>query len=420
MEIENFLKEKEINNNSIKKCENNENAIEINNGYFTWGIKQKKEDKNSDDKDEDEDSDKSSKNENEKEEFDEEGNYYIIQNSEDLNILENNSNNNNSVDIFNNIINDGDKIITNIIDNEDNKFNFPVQIKIPKNAEIDCVLKNINFTVKKNERVGIIGEVGSGKSSLLQAILNSLIILNPLDCDGIHINGKIGYVSQNNWIQNQTIKDNILFYNNYDKEKYEKILELTELKYDIQALEAGDNTQIGEKGINLSGGQKARISLARCLYDNPDIYLLDDILSALDADIGKKIMENCILNYLKNKTCVIITNALQYLEYFDRIYYIKKGKIEFTGKYYEIKNKDFFIELNKIYIKNNFVDKEKNYENKNNSSNENSIIAKKEYLKIIKDEDEEIGKVKLDIYFQYFKYLGGTCFMTIIVIIMIN
>ena len=411
--IEHFLKEKDINNNLIKNCENDENAIEIKNGYFTWGVKQKKEEKNSD-KDE-ENSDKTTENDDEIVEFDEEGNYFINQNFENINIMEENLTSKTIVENINNDEIFNDKINKDI---SNNILDFPIQINIPKTTEFDCVLKNINFIVKKYERVGIIGEVGSGKSSLLQAILNSLIILNPLDCDGIHINGKIGYVSQSNWIQNKTIKDNILFFNDYNKEKYEQILKLTELEYDIKALEAGDNTEIGEKGINLSGGQKARISLARCLYDNPDIYLLDDILSSLDADIGKKIMENCILNYLKNKTCIIVTNALQYLEYFDKIYYIKKGKFEFIGNYEEIKNKDFFIELNNIYNKNKILNKENYSQNKNTSIIENSLIEKKEYLKIIKDEDEEIGKVKLDIYFQYFKYLGGTGLMVIIVIIM--
>ena len=435
--IEKFLKEKEINKNLIKECTNEENAIEINNGYFTWGVKQKnkdkKDDKYIDKKYSDSDSDENEKNkdeENDPEEFDENWSYFIIPDLDrdsTINIKDNNDDNKTNENlIINTKINKEDKIneeednINSLNSDENkNKENLPIQIKIPKKAEFDCVLKNINFILKKGEKVAIIGEVGSGKSSLLQAILNSLIILNPLDCDGIHINGKIGYVSQNNWIQNQTIKENILFFNNYDKEKYEQILELTELLYDIKTLEAGDNTEIGEKGINLSGGQKARISLARCLYEEPDIFLFDDILSALDADIGKKIMENCILNYLRNKTCVMVTNALQYIEYFDKIYYIKKGRFEFVGNYNEIKNQDFFIELNNIYVKNKTL-KNSNNKNLNNKSNEiDSKISKKDYLKIIKDEDEEIGKVKLKIYFQYFKYLGGTGLMTIIVIIMI-
>ena len=447
--IEKFLKEKEINNNLIKQCENEENVIEINNGYFTWGLKQKDDGKREDEESDSEGSDSSNIILKEEEIFDDNGNYFILDNYKnslkinnnensnslnDFNINEkieesnNDVNNNNIINLNKNnnneIKNDSnnhniDKYNENLINLKEKKiYDFPIQIKIPKEVEFDCVLKNINFKVKKNEKVAIIGEVGSGKSSLLEAILNSLIILNPLDCDGIHIKGKIGYVSQNSWIQNETIKNNILFYNDFDQEKYDKIIKLTELKYDIHMLEAGDNTEIGEKGINLSGGQKARISLARCLYDNPDIFLLDDILSALDADIGKKIMENCILEYLKDKTCIMVTNALQYIEYFDRIYYIKKGRFEFIGSYKDIKNKDFFIELNNIVIKNK-KRSDINNDKKCNINNNDSSKSKKDYLKIIKDEDEEIGKVKLNVYFQYFKYLGGTCLMSVIGIIMV-
>lgn len=438
--IEKFLKEKEINNKLIKKCENEENAIEIHNGYFSWGVKQrnteKKKDENIlDNKDSDSEED-NKEDEKDKEEFDENGDYIIISNSDNNNFIKNNGdkidvNPNNKESFISNEINiENNNIVTNseknnnyININSDKKYNdtldYPVQIKIPKNIEYDCVLKNINFNVKKKEKIAIIGEVGSGKSSLLQAILNSLIILNPIDCDGIHINGKLGYVSQNNWIQSQTIKNNILFYRNYDEEKYQKIIELTELKYDLKTLEGGDNTEIGEKGINLSGGQKARISLARCLYQEPDIYLFDDILSALDADIGKKIMNNCILNYLEGKTCIMVTNALQYIEFFDRIYYIKKGKFEFIGNYDEIKNKEFFIELNNIFIKKKELKNESNLKNENNNKDDLDNEEKKNYLKIIKDEDEEIGKVKLEIYFQYFKYLGGSGLMSIIVFIMV-
>ena len=434
--IEKFLKEKEINSNTIKKCENEENAIEIKNGYFTWGIKQKSgekktEDNLSEEQNSSSESDSESNNEKEEpEEFDENGHYIVIENQKSnslFNIIENKHDDN----IIG--INDNYLINENIIDNS-NKINnigvetisenindFPIQIKIPKNAEFDCVLKNINITIKKSEKIAIIGEVGSGKTSLLQAILNSLIILNPLDCDGIHINGKIGYVSQNSWIQNQTIKNNILFSNEYNEEKYKKIIELTELKYDLKTLEGGENTEIGEKGINLSGGQKARISLARCLYEDPDIFLFDDILSALDADIGKKIMENCIIKYLQYKTCIMVTNALQYIEKFDKIYYIKKGKIEFIGNYEEIKNTNFFAELNNINVKNKIltVDKDKLKENKNIKKAKSLEELKNEYLKIMKDEDEEIGNVKLEIYFQYFNYLGGFLLIILVLIIML-
>ncbi len=254
----------------------------------------------------------------------------------------------NEIQINNNYSSIDNLLINNSLLLEENKEDN--KVKINSKIKLEFVLKNINFNIKKGELIGIIGEVGSGKSSLLQSILNSLILINPTNCSGIHINGKIGYVSQINWIKNDTIKNNILFFEKYEKEKYEKILKLTELIYDLNNLEGGDNTEIGEKGINLSEGQKMRISLARSLYSESDIYLFDDPFSSLDIDIGKKIMNNCVINYLKEKTRIIVTNSLHFLNLFDRIYYLKKGKIEFIGTFEEIKNKDFFISLNKKKI----------------------------------------------------------------------
>ena len=146
--------------------------------------------------------------------------------------------------------------------------------------------------IKSGELVGIIGEIGSGKTSLLEAILNSLIILNSNELYNIYINGSISYVPQIPWIQNETIKNNILFFNEYNEIKYEEALNISELKYDLMNLEGGDLTEIGERGINLSGGQKVRLTLARAIYQDSDIYLFDDILSALDAKIRDKIMHN--------------------------------------------------------------------------------------------------------------------------------
>jgi ABC-type transport system involved in cytochrome bd biosynthesis fused ATPase/permease subunit len=129
-----------------------------------------------------------------------------------------------------------------------------VQIPIPKGANFDIAVKNINFEVKLGELVCIIGEVGSGKSSLLEAILNSLILLNPKDCDGVHINGEIGYVSQIPWILNETIRNNIILSKSFNEEKYYKILDLCQLNEDLSIFEGKDLTEIGEKGLNLSGG----------------------------------------------------------------------------------------------------------------------------------------------------------------------
>ena len=419
--IEKFIKQKDIDETIIKNCLDKENAIEIENGYFTWGVKQmKKGKKNNDNNNEDdneddnEDNNSNSNSSNSNEEKESENN--IIKSTNESIIKNENEIKKkfNSLDISNSLLLE-EKTNDNLKKEE---RDFPIEIEIPPNIEYNCVLKNINFKIKKGELIAIIGEVGSGKSSLLESILNSLILLNPINCSGIHINGKLGYVSQINWIQNDTIKNNILFYEKYDKEKYERIIKLSELNLDLKNFEGGDNTEIGEKGINLSGGQKVRISLARTLYSEPDIFLFDDILSSLDVDVGKKIMNNCIIDYLKDKTRIIVTNALHYLNFFDRIYYLKKGKIEFVGNFEEIKNQDFFIALNKI----NEDNKENDLVRKQKLNKEEDDINEsfnKKLKKIIKDEDEEIGNVKLNVYFEYFKYMGGFKLILLVILIMI-
>jgi ABC-type transport system involved in cytochrome bd biosynthesis fused ATPase/permease subunit len=222
-----------------------------------------------------------------------------------------------------------------------------IQVAIPKGVDYDLTLKNINFEVKPGELVAIVGEVGCGKSSLLQAIINSLILLNPKECDGVHINGRIGYAAQIPWIQNDTIRNNIIFSKPFEENKYNETLSLCQLNEDLETFEGKDLTEIGEKGVNLSGGQKVRISLARTIYNEPDIYLFDDPISALDANVGKKIMKNCIVKHLAGKTRVVVTHALSYLKYMDRIIYMKSGRIEWSGTYKEVHDQPFYSELAK-------------------------------------------------------------------------
>jgi ABC-type multidrug transport system fused ATPase/permease subunit len=158
---------------------------------------------------------------------------------------------------------------------ENNKLNLSNSSLLNYSKKInkeESYLKNINLTVKQGEFICIIGEVGSGKSSLVQAILNNMISLNNNNTK-IIVNGKISYVGQEAWIQNNTVQNNILFYQPYDPEKYQNILKLCELNQDLNSLTGGDLTEIGEKGVNLSGGQKARISLARAMYCDNDIFI---------------------------------------------------------------------------------------------------------------------------------------------------
>ena len=148
--------------------------------------------------------------------------------------------------------------------------------------------------------MAIIGKVGSGKSSLLSGLLGEMHKLND---NLININGSIAYIPQQAWIQNATVKNNILFNLPIDEAYYNKCVESCSLIPDLNIMPSGDQTEIGEKGINLSGGQKQRISLARSIYSKADIYFLDDPLSAVDAHVGKSIFDNVIgrKGMLKNK-----------------------------------------------------------------------------------------------------------------------
>uniref|UniRef100_A0A914C371 Uncharacterized protein n=1 Tax=Acrobeloides nanus TaxID=290746 RepID=A0A914C371_9BILA len=140
-------------------------------------------------------------------------------------------------------------------------------------------LKNITLHVPRGILVAVVGQVGSGKSSLLSALLGEMEKVQ----GHVGLHGQVAYVPQQSWIQNMTVKDNIVFQKQFDKKLYDKVIDACALKRDLEILPDGDMTEIGEKGINLSGGQKARISLARGLYQTRDVYLLDDILSAVDA-----------------------------------------------------------------------------------------------------------------------------------------
>ena len=197
-------------------------------------------------------------------------------------------------------------------------------------SEGKFILKNINISINKNELVIIIGQIGSGKTTLFNALLNN-IISSPES--KINLDDSISYVSQSPFIKYDTVKNNILFFNSYNQEKYLNCIKLCELEKDIYTFNKGDNTLIGEKGSTLSGGQKSRIALARALYSDKDIYLFDDPFSSLDNDVGKMIFNNCILKELKDKTRIIITHSLDYLSHADRIIMLKNGEIVYNGDY---------------------------------------------------------------------------------------
>ena len=167
-------------------------------------------------------------------------------------------------------------------------------------------------------------------------LLSLLDELSPTKGEVLH-KGKVVYVPQIAWVFSGTLRENILFNQPFDEEKYQRTIEACDLTKDISRLPNGDNTVLGERGCSLSGGQRARVNLARAVYFDADIYLLDDPLSAVDAKVGKHIFEKCISGVLSNKIRILVTHQLQYLKNADYIVILDKGTIAKEGDYSKMK-----------------------------------------------------------------------------------
>ncbi|NWU61608.1 MRP3 protein, partial [Pterocles burchelli] len=207
--------------------------------------------------------------------------------------------------------------------------------------ELKPSLKDIDLLVPSGALVAVVGHVGCGKSSLVSALLGEMEKLE----GEVAVKGSVAYVPQQAWIQNATLKDNILFGQAPNEQKYQNILEACALKTDLEVLPGGDQTEIGEKGINLSGGQRQRVSLARAVYSNSDIYLLDDPLSAVDSHVAKHIFDKVIGpdGVLKGKTRILVTHGISFLPQVDHIVVLVDGKISEMGSYQDLlkQNKTF-------------------------------------------------------------------------------
>jgi ATP-binding cassette subfamily C (CFTR/MRP) protein 4 len=198
----------------------------------------------------------------------------------------------------------------------------------------DLTLTNVNLRVQPTTVVAIIGKVGSGKSSLLQSILGEL----PVDSGKIHVNGKISFASQEPWLFSSSVRQNILFGLPMDKTRYRAVIKACSLTRDFELWPDGDKTIVGERGMSLSGGQKARINLARSVYRVADIYLLDDQLSAVDSHVQRHLFDHCIKEFLKDKIVIFVTHQLQYLPNVDQIVLLDGGQVQAVGSYESLRD----------------------------------------------------------------------------------
>ncbi|KAI8010531.1 ABC transporter C family member 14 [Camellia lanceoleosa] len=281
----------------------------------------------------------------------------------------------------------------------------------------NAVLKNVNLEIKKGELAAIVGTVGSGKSSLLASILGEL----HKKSGKVRVCGTTGYVAQTSWIQNATIQENILFGSPMNKEKYNEAIRVCCLEKDFEVMDHGDQTEIGERGINLSGGQKQRIQLARAVYQDCDIYLLDDIFSAVDAHTGSEIFKECVRGALKDKTVLLVTHQVDFLHKANHIYVMRDGMIVQSGRYQELLESglDFgelvaayetsmdLVEMSTPISTDNLQAPKSPHTplTRGESSGESKSLDKskseKGTSKLIEDEERETGSVSGDVYKQY-------------------
>ncbi|PIK47382.1 putative multidrug resistance-associated protein 4 isoform X3 [Apostichopus japonicus] len=283
-------------------------------------------------------------------------------------------------------------------------------------------LDGITFSVKPGNIVAVIGPVGCGKSSLFMALLGEL----PHITGEITYNSRVAYTSQQPWVFSGTLKENILFGRPYNKPRYVKALSICALSKDLAILPDGDQTLIGERGVTLSGGQRARVSLARAVYDDADIYLLDDPLSAVDTAVGRHLFDRCISGHLKEKAVILVTHQLQYLNAVDQIIVLKEGRMVDIGTYEELQTKGIdFAALLREYEDEEESPKEEALSRQHSVRSRESDVNSPEdvafddsYSEVDNTETKQEGTVNSRVYKQYF--LAGSKLFPFIVFMGFN
>ncbi|KAI9225148.1 P-loop containing nucleoside triphosphate hydrolase protein [Blastocladiella britannica] len=219
-------------------------------------------------------------------------------------------------------------------------------------GDMPTTLSNLDLTFMNRELTIVLGKVGAGKSSLISAILGELEVTTPASF--VELAGRVAYVSDESWILNDTIRNNVLFGNAMDEEWYSRVIHATCLDVDLGTLPDGDMCLVGEKGVSLSGGQKKRLSIARAVYSRRDVYLLDDPLSALDAHVGRAVFNQCFgaEGLLRDKCRILVTHQVHFAPKADLIVYIKEGRVSESGNFAHMQflNGDVITMLNALTV----------------------------------------------------------------------
>ncbi|OKL64198.1 hypothetical protein UA08_00273 [Talaromyces atroroseus] len=285
-------------------------------------------------------------------------------------------------------------------------------------------IRDLNIQVAHGEFLGVVGGVGSGKTSFLAALAGDMRKVN----GEASVGGSKAYCPQNAWIQNATVEENILFGQELDEEKFKRVVDACSLRHDLEVLPNGRYTQIGERGINVSGGQKARISLARAIYSDADIILLDDPLSAVDAHVGRNIMDNALCGLLKDKARVLATHQLHVLHNCDRIIMMEDGLVAANDTFENlVANNDRFKEMMATVNKDQQEEEEEEEEEeaeapaaKEESVQKVASIAKQQRPQndLIQEESDGTG-ASGNIYLRYYAVAGSVLFLPLIVLLLI-
>ena len=265
-----------------------------------------------------------------------------------------------------------------------------------------AAFQDVSMSATCGQLVGITGPIGSGKTSLLMSILGEL----PISSGHISCTGKMAYVSQTPWVYSGTVRENIVFGMPFCEEKYNAIVEVCDLKKDLTSFPKNDLTEIGQRGIILSGGQRARVSLARAIYSDADIYLLDDPLSAVDAKVAKHLFNRCIKEFLAGRVRILVTHHLQFLQQADKILMLENGSVVYQGTFSQM-DKD--RQGNFTYLTQERLDTDVRDTMKVPPGYETvravTAIDKREERVDLKEEDEDrmVGTVKALVYWKYFR-----------------
>jgi ATP-binding cassette subfamily C (CFTR/MRP) protein 1 len=263
-------------------------------------------------------------------------------------------------------------------------------------------LHNMNFTIGRDELVAVIGSVGSGKSSLLAALAGDMRRTRGETTLGANR----AFCPQYAWIQNATVQENILFGKKMDREWYKRVIDACALQPDFDMLPDGDQTEIGERGITVSGGQKQRINIARAIYFNANLVLMDDPLSAVDAHVGRHIFDNAIMGLLKGKSRILATHQLWVLNRCDRIIWLEEGKIQAIDSFQNLMKEHAGFQ---ILMETTATEKQEKPEDgkEDPAEEEKKPKKKKDSAALMQAEERAVKGVPFSIYVDYVRASGS-------------